>query len=119
MPKKLRGPCTHPGCPRLAVAHGKCELHQTDRRVADRDYARRRLDTEEQAFYKSARWQKLRAWKLARDPMCEQCAAEGRTTPATLVDHIVPLKDGGDPMLVDNLQSLCASCHARKHRSTQ
>ncbi len=41
------------------------------------------------------------------------CAEEGRTTVATLVDHIVPL-DAGGTHETPNLQSLCRPCHARK-----
>jgi 5-methylcytosine-specific restriction endonuclease McrA len=31
-----------------------------------------------------------------------------------MVDHIKPIKNGGDLMAMDNLQSLCVSCHNRK-----
>ena len=33
---------------------------------------------------------------------------------ATMVDHIVPIADGGEKLDEDNLQSLCQDCHARK-----
>ena len=66
------------------------------------------------AFYQSTAWRKLRAVKLAREPMCEECARQGRATPAQMVDHIVPINKGGAPLDVDNLQSLCNACHARK-----
>jgi 5-methylcytosine-specific restriction protein A len=35
-------------------------------------------------------------------------------TPGEVVDHIKELKDGGDPWDVDNLMTLCKSCHAKK-----
>jgi 5-methylcytosine-specific restriction protein A len=35
-------------------------------------------------------------------------------TPAIVVDHVVPLKMGGERFDWANLQSLCASCHNRK-----
>lgn len=111
MSRRLRTPCGHPGCPRLAVSRGRCEVHLNDRRRSDRDYKMRRSDVEEQAFYKSERWRRLRAWKLRQNPICEIC----NTAAATIVDHIRPIKKGGDPMLVDNLQSVCAACHNRKH----
>lgn len=66
------------------------------------------------AFYQSTAWRKLRAVKLAREPMCEECARQGRVTPAQMVDHIIPINKGGAPLDVDNLQSLCNACHARK-----
>ena len=52
------------------------------------------------------------------DPLCAHCLAKGHTMPATLVDHIVPLPEG--PRLdMDNLQSLCRSCHAKKTAADQ
>ena len=61
------------------------------------------------------RWRKIRAAQLAMEPLCRMCLAEGKYTPATDVDHIIPHR--GNPRLmydVDNLQSLCHSCHSRK-----
>jgi 5-methylcytosine-specific restriction protein A len=44
------------------------------------------------------------------------CWEQNRATPADLVDHVVPHR--GDPSLfwdeLNNWQSLCSSCHARK-----
>lgn len=60
--------------------------------------------------YKSARWLKLRAAKLARDPLCE---AAGCRRAATDVDHKVALAAGGTDDM-EGLQSLCASCHSKK-----
>ena len=65
-------------------------------------------------FYQSAAWRKLRAVKLAQEPMCEECAMLGRLTPAQMVDHIVPINKGGAGLELDNLQSLCNARHARK-----
>ena len=65
-------------------------------------------------FYQSTAWRKLRAIKLNEEPMCEECARLGRLTPAQMVDHIVPINKGGAGLDMDNLQSLCNTCHARK-----
>lgn len=46
--------------------------------------------------------------------MCEECLRQGRLTPATVVDHVRPLKQGGAALDFRNLQSLCAACHGRK-----
>jgi 5-methylcytosine-specific restriction endonuclease McrA len=32
------------------------------------------------------------------------------------VDHIVGLRDGGEPFELTNLQTLCGSCHGKKTR---
>jgi 5-methylcytosine-specific restriction protein A len=58
-------------------------------------------------------WQRLRAWKLREEPLCRHCRKRGRITPATQVDHILPLRRGGTND-TSNLQSLCHSCHSRK-----
>lgn len=56
----------------------------------------------------------MRAVKLRHNPLCEECLRHGRITLATLVDHIVPIKKGGACLDMDNLQSMCDSCHNRK-----
>lgn len=61
-----------------------------------------------------SRWQAVSAGHLRKRPLCVCCAANGRTTAATLVDHIVPHR--GDKVLFwasDNRQGLCANCHSR------
>lgn len=41
------------------------------------------------------RGQAIRASFLARHPLCAACEKEGRVTPATIVDHVIPLAEGG------------------------
>ena len=51
-------------------------------------------------------------------PVMSLCFVEGRTTPATQTDHVVPHR--GDVTLFwneANWQSLCAECGARKSRA--
>lgn len=60
------------------------------------------------------RWMRLRRWFLARHPLCAHCLKRGFTTPATEVDHIKPLREGGARLDQSNLQALCKSCHSRK-----
>ncbi len=60
------------------------------------------------------KWQKAREAFLREHPLCVMCAAEGRVTVATVVDHIVPHR--GDQSLFwrrSNWQSLCATHHSR------
>jgi 5-methylcytosine-specific restriction protein A len=58
-------------------------------------------------------WARLRASVLMSNPLCVQCATEGRVQAACEVDHVVPLWQGGSHDR-SNLQPLCASCHADK-----
>jgi 5-methylcytosine-specific restriction protein A len=65
--------------------------------------------------YTTSRWQKLRAAKLARDPLCEDCLATGMVVAANTVDHRLAISQGGDPFPpLDDLSSKCAPCHSRK-----
>lgn len=110
MPSRPLRPCAEPGCPELVKA-ARCATHERA--------AQKRKDTktaEARAFYDSPRWRKVRAWYRKRHPACEECLRAGRTTPATLVDHIVPVRLGGAKFADANLQSLCDPCHQRKRR---
>ena len=66
------------------------------------------------AFYQSRQWRNLRALKLQMNPLCEECERQGRLVPAQMVDHIIPINKGGEPLSMDNLQSLCNRCHSIK-----
>lgn len=60
-------------------------------------------------------WQKARDGHLRNQPLCVMCEAQGRATPATVVDHRIPHK--GDMKLfwqTDNWQSLCKPHHDSK-----
>lgn len=56
------------------------------------------------------KWQTIRKSVLQMEPLCRLCLAAGRTTAACVVDHIVPLKDGGTHA-ESNLQPMCKRCH--------
>ena len=65
-------------------------------------------------------WRRLRLWHLRQQPLCAACEAEGTTTAAELVDHIVPIaEDPARRLDPTNLQSLCAPCHAAKTAADQ
>lgn len=71
-------------------------------------------DTEDNdGFYNSKGWRRMRDAKRSDNPFCEECEKQGRITPAGCVDHIIPRKQGGSDGY-NNLQSLCNSCHAQK-----
>ena len=57
------------------------------------------------------RWANVRHSILERDGYrCRECGRAGRLE----VDHVLPLKRGGDPYALGNLQALCRACHIRK-----
>lgn len=64
--------------------------------------------------YDTARWQAARKAQIARCPCCVACTEQGRVTPATVTDHITPVRLGGDFWAPSNHQSLCRACHQAK-----
>jgi len=109
LPTKAKKLCAFPGCPNL-VDSGEtyCPEHK---RQTQKNVDARRGTSNERGY--NATWRRLRRMVLNREPLCRECLKEGRLTPATEVDHIVPLSQGGTNDL-ENLQPLCHSCHSRK-----
>jgi 5-methylcytosine-specific restriction endonuclease McrA len=68
----------------------------------------------EPRFYNKKAWQRLRAAKLAANPLCEYHPAG--IAAAVEVDHRIPISKGGDPWAWDNLASTCHACHSHKTR---
>ncbi|BBC74400.1 conserved hypothetical protein [Altererythrobacter sp. B11] len=65
--------------------------------------------------YNTTVWQKLRRLKLQLEPFCEECLGIDRFVEASHVDHRHAISQGGDPFpSVDQLASLCPSCHSAK-----
>lgn len=54
------------------------------------------------------------AWLKTRAPLCEVSFAAGLIVPATVLDHIRPIRQGGAVWSKNNLQWLCESEHNRK-----
>lgn len=114
MPTAPKRACLVVGCLGYAEARGRCAEHA---RPVLEALERARRDEPGRQWYHSTRWRTLRRTLLSRRPLCVRCAAEGRPTPATDVDHIVPHR--GDPALFwrsTNLQGLCAAHHIAKTR---
>ena len=110
MPYSPKKPCRHPGCPELT--HDTfCDKH---RREDNRIYNQYKRDVLSKTFYKTSQWLKVRKIKLQQSPICEECKKNGTIVVGKIVDHIVPIKQGGEPYDMDNLQTLCWSCHSRK-----
>ena len=65
-------------------------------------------------IYNTRRWRNLRNHFLSKHPLCKLCEEKHIYKPATVVDHIIPMANGGDPWREDNLQALCNRCHAIK-----
>lgn len=109
-------PCNWPSCPNLVpLGTTRCENH---RRCDSREqHARRRQNPENRKlddFYSSAAWRAARSAHLVGEPLCRVCKKVGTVTAGEMVDHILPIRMGGDPLNDANLQTLCNSCHGAK-----
>ncbi|MBO8183625.1 MAG: HNH endonuclease [Archaeoglobus sp.] len=111
MPRRPKKPCSYPGCPELVEAGERyCLKHK---RQHQRQYDQQRGTAAQRGY--DARWRRARKRFLAENPLCVECMKEGRLTPATVVDHIVPHK-GNYELFWDesNWQPLCKRCHDKK-----
>ena len=72
-----------------------------NRKQQQRDYNRTKRTG--QAFYNSK--------QLRHRVICKKA---GRATPANVVDHIVPIKQGGELLNINNCQSICSLHHNQK-----
>lgn len=108
MPNIPRRPCRYPGCPEF------CEQGQ----VFCKDHMewsddRLRGGSDSRGY--NTQWRKTRSAYLRRHPLCVECQKQGKLSPATIVDHIIPHR--GDQMLFwdeSNWQALCKRCHDQK-----
>jgi len=105
-------PCMCPGCPELILNGGYCSKHK---RQTTKTYNQSR-DPDTQRLYNSSKWKALRERFKARNPLCNACQQEGRTTAGIIVDHIAEYKPGDNFYDWNNLQNLCSSCHNVKHK---
>lgn len=71
-------------------------------------------------WYSTADWQRIRRQRLAMEPHCRMCVAEGRQTAATVADHIKPHR-GRCELFFDiaNTQALCAPHHNREKQQIE
>ena len=73
-----------------------------------------RTNNDNSKIYNSTKWRKFRKVYFANNPLCVRCEKNGLITPGKDVDHITPIRLGGEIYDYDNLQTLCKPCHNRK-----
>lgn len=106
--------CTDPQCHDLATHRGRCDEHQPIA-WSGRD--------DKQARYgiSSGTWRKLKRRVSLRDhDCCYSCGTEqpdDSDEPRHVLDHIVPVSEGGSVTSLDNLGLLCEPCDTIKSRS--
>lgn len=110
MPIRPAHACAYQGCAALVREERYCPKHLQQSRGA---YDQERGSAAQRGY--GARWRRLRAMKLAADPICADPYHRhpGQIIEATEVDHILPRAQGGTDAW-GNLQSLCGPCHSYK-----
>ncbi|WP_257399138.1 HNH endonuclease [Campylobacter lari] len=98
-------------CGKKILSHlSKCsECKITTVRNQNKHYDAFKRDRDSSSFYYSVEWKKLRSSFINDNPFCFKC---GRF--AKIVDHVIPIRQGGEKLNVTNLQSLCMTCHNKK-----
>ena len=109
MPRKPKRPCSYPSCPRL-VEGRFCKEHE---RLYNKNYEKYQRDPNTYKRYDKT-WRIIRKRYIEAHPLCERCLSEHRMTKADHVHHIKPLSVGGTHD-VNNLMSVCKSCHSKIH----
>ena len=107
MPVAAPHPCATPGCP-ILVQRGQasCAAHE-------RTHERQRGSAAARGY--DRRWRKYRLWFLREHPLCVLCLVEGRTEPATVVDHIHAHKgDHGLMWDTSNHRAVCRTHHDQR-----
>jgi 5-methylcytosine-specific restriction protein A len=116
MPRSAPTPCRQGGCSALVDKPGFCDKHRREafkiqKQTVTDDYKERNR------FYQRVAWKSVRTLQLQLEPLCRECRKLGKLVAATVVDHIIPIANGGAELDLDNLQSLCRSHHEAKTRT--
>ena len=65
-------------------------------------------------LYNTSKWRQNRNRYIRHYPVCSSCKINNIIREANVVDHIIPVSEGGSFYDWNNLQSMCTSCHAKK-----
>ena len=71
--------------------------------------------SDHQPLYQTERWKRLSRDLRHIEPLCRECARQGRVSKCSSLDHIKPWRFYPDLFfVVSNLQPLCRKCHQVK-----
>ena len=116
MPTRVKTFCIN-GCTGKSVhgsrlctkCHNEREVHNAEARQ-DAEHKRVRFEGTASERGYDWKWAKVSKYVRTNEPVCRHC----KNAVASMVDHILPLKQGGARLALNNLQPLCHSCHAIK-----
>lgn len=84
---------------------------RTTTRRQDGEYVRERSADP----YHTARWTRLSKAFRNDHPLCAECLRQGRISPSTVTDHIIPYPICAENFFdIHNLQALCERCNHDK-----
>lgn len=107
MPPRPSRPCRHKGCKAIhRNANGYCDTHD-----AERASERRGSAGSYKNWYAESRWRELRRHQLDGEPLCAFCLKHGRSTEATICDHVDSHGGDREKFWGGPFQSLCKPCH--------
>lgn len=91
--------------------NARANLARVAARAGARGYEARRAERPYRAWYKTARWRRIRREQLDKEPFCWMCRERGVVTWATICNHSTPHR--GDParFWAGPFDSLCKPCH--------
>ena len=116
MPNRINKICLN-NCAEHAIA-GRHYCESCCAKIdAEREAKRQKYEKERQKIHGTAaargydyKWNKVASFVRRTEPICRMC----KNKLAEMVDHVVPLKQGGERLALDNLQPLCNKCHVAK-----
>lgn len=107
MPIRAKRVCRVSGCGAATDRpDGYCEACNA---AGKNESAESRKHKQTDPFYLSPEWRRYRRWWLVLHPLCVFCGHPGQ-----MVDHVRPIKDGGERLDPKNTQTSCFRCHNRK-----
>lgn len=113
--------CNSPRCRKyIDYREVYCEEHKKEKNNEYNKQIRNASDFDKEVskFYKSANWKKTRDIKITRDPLCESCLRNGHVKQAEIIHHLKEVRDDWSKRFeIDNLESVCRSCHNQLHGS--
>jgi hypothetical protein len=69
--------------------------------------------------YDTPKWRNMIKAFIVQHPWCIGCAAIGKQTPATIMDHVVPHKGDRSKFFAGPFQPLCSWCHGSTKRTLE
>lgn len=121
MRKTMNKVCAQAGC-KTITKQRNCSECQRIVDLRSKKFAKKRaiksyksMNKSSRVFYGTAAWKSLRDRKLKKDPLCQVCLSNGFLKDGHDIDHIIEIKDDYSLRLdINNLQTLCRSCHMHK-----